>query len=223
MRAPLRLTTAVLGGEATIGTISGDRVRLKVPPATQQGQVSGSRATGCRPCQAAAPAAICTPRRTCSFPARSRREVPGARTLRRDLTALARGAKLDRSSAATRRSGASRSGSSAETFPRGSPTSVSPPSTWDRSSPAPSTAGSSEDGAGPSRVGGDAEERELSAVPISAPQGPARPEEGDRGGRRLHADRRLLHAPRREGLPRHRRPVPGGPRQASVVHPGRFR
>ena len=30
----------------------------------------------------------------------------------------------------------------------------------------------------------------------------------------LHADRRLLHAPRREGLPRPRRPVPGGPRQA---------
>ena len=39
MRATLPLTTAVLGGEATIGTIAGDRVRLKVPPATQQGQV----------------------------------------------------------------------------------------------------------------------------------------------------------------------------------------
>ena len=83
-----------------------------------------------------------------------------------------------------------------------------------RSDPDPSRDSLVEDGAGPGRVGGDAEERELSAVPISAPQGPARPEEGDRGGRRLHADRRLLHAPRREGLPRPRRPIPGGPRQA---------
>ena len=31
---------------------------------------------------------------------------------------------------------------------------------------------------------------------------------------RLHADRRLLHAPRRAGLSRPRRPIPGGPRQA---------
>ena len=58
------------------------------------------------------------------------------------------------------------------------------------------------------------EERELSADAVSTAQGPARPEEGNRGGRRFHADRCLLHAPRRDGLPRPRRPVPGEPRQA---------
>ena len=40
------------------------------------------------------------------------------------------------------------------------------------------------------------------------------PKKANRGGRRLHADRRLLHAPRREGLPRPRRPILGRPRQA---------
>ena len=33
-----------------------------------------------------------------------------------------------------------------------------------------------------------AEERQSSAVPISAPEGPARSEEGDRGSRCLHVD-----------------------------------
>ena len=66
----------------------------------------------------------------------------------------------------------------------------------------------------PGRVGGNPEERELSADAVSTAQGPARPEEGNRGGRRFHADRCLLHAPRRDGLPRPRRPVPGEPRQA---------
>ena len=63
--------------------------------------------------------------------------------------------------------------------------------------------------------GGDPEERELSAGAVSTAQRPARPEEGHRGGRRLHADRRLLHASRRDGLPRPWRPVPGEPRQAA--------
>ena len=49
--------------------------------------------------------------------------------------------------------------------------------------PDPSRDPVAEDGAGPSCVGGDAEERELSAVPISAPQREARPEEGHRGRR----------------------------------------
>ena len=39
MRAPLRLTTAVLGGEVDLRTIAGGSVTLKVPPATQPGQV----------------------------------------------------------------------------------------------------------------------------------------------------------------------------------------
>ena len=81
--------------------------------------------------------------------------------------------------------------------------------------PDPSRDSLVEDSAGPGRVGGDPEERELSAGAVSTPQRPARPEEGDRGGRRLHADRRLLHASRREGLPRPWRPVPGEPRQAA--------
>ena len=38
-RAPIRLTTAVLGGEVTVGTITGGSVTLKVPPGTQPGQV----------------------------------------------------------------------------------------------------------------------------------------------------------------------------------------
>ena len=58
-----------------------------------------------------------------------------------------------------------------------------------------------EDGAGPGRVGGEPKERELSAGPIPAPQGPARPAEGHRGRCRFHVDRRLLHAPRRDRLP----------------------
>ena len=49
---------------------------------TQQGQVSGSRATGCRPCQAAAPAAICTPRRHVQLP----RSVPKGSTRRSNAT-----------------------------------------------------------------------------------------------------------------------------------------
>ena len=81
--------------------------------------------------------------------------------------------------------------------------------------PDPSRDSLVEDSAGPGRVGGDPEERELSAGAVSTAQRPARPEEGHRGGRRLHADRRLLHASRREGLPRPWRPVPGEPRQAA--------
>ena len=80
--------------------------------------------------------------------------------------------------------------------------------------PDPSRDAVAEDNAGPGRVGGNPEERELSADAVSTAQGPARPEEGNRGGRRFHADRCLLHAPRRDGLPRPRRPVPGEPRQA---------
>ena len=38
-RAPIRLTTAVLGGEVTVGTITGGSITLKVPPGTQPGQV----------------------------------------------------------------------------------------------------------------------------------------------------------------------------------------
>ena len=39
MRAPFPLTTAVLGGEVGLRTIAGGSVTLKVPPATQPGQV----------------------------------------------------------------------------------------------------------------------------------------------------------------------------------------
>lgn len=38
-RVPLALTTAVLGGETTVQTLSGKSLRLKVPPTTQNGQV----------------------------------------------------------------------------------------------------------------------------------------------------------------------------------------
>jgi DnaJ-class molecular chaperone len=38
-RVPIPLTTAVLGGEADVKTISGKSLRLKVPPTTQNGQV----------------------------------------------------------------------------------------------------------------------------------------------------------------------------------------
>ncbi len=36
---PVPLTTAVLGGETEVSTLGGKTLRLKVPPATQQGQV----------------------------------------------------------------------------------------------------------------------------------------------------------------------------------------
>ena len=49
--------------------------------------------------------------------------------------------------------------------------------------PDPSCDPVAEDGAGPGRVGGDTEEGQLPAIPISAPQRPARPEEGDHRGR----------------------------------------
>ena len=62
--------------------------------------------------------------------------------------------------------------------------------------------------------GRDPEERKLSSGAVSAPEGSPWPEEGHRGGCRLHADRRLLHAPQREGLPRSRRPIPRRSRQA---------
>jgi DnaJ-class molecular chaperone len=39
VKAPLRVTTAVLGGEVEVPTLSGKPVRLKVPPLTQNGQV----------------------------------------------------------------------------------------------------------------------------------------------------------------------------------------
>src|SRR4051812_11544001 len=38
-RVPISLTTAVLGGEADVRTISGKSLRLKIPPTTQNGQV----------------------------------------------------------------------------------------------------------------------------------------------------------------------------------------
>ena len=76
-----------------------------------------------------------------------------------------------------------------------------------------------EDGAGPGRVGGDTEEGQLLAIAVSAHQRPARPEEGDHRGRRLHADRGLFHAPRRAGLPRPRRSLPGRPRQGARQAP----
>jgi DnaJ-class molecular chaperone len=38
-RVPVPLTTAVLGGEAEVRTLSGKPVRLKIPPMTQNGQV----------------------------------------------------------------------------------------------------------------------------------------------------------------------------------------
>ena len=39
VRVPIPLTTAVLGGEATVQTIAGKSLRLKVPPTTQHGQM----------------------------------------------------------------------------------------------------------------------------------------------------------------------------------------
>lgn len=39
MRVPVPLTTAVLGGEAQVQTLGGKSLRLRIPPATQQGQV----------------------------------------------------------------------------------------------------------------------------------------------------------------------------------------
>jgi DnaJ-class molecular chaperone len=39
VRAPVALTTAVLGGEAEITTLAGKPLRLKIPPTTQNGQV----------------------------------------------------------------------------------------------------------------------------------------------------------------------------------------
>ena len=66
-----------------------------------------------------------------------------------------------------------------------------------------------QDGAGAGRLGGDPEEWELSPGAVSAPQGPPRSEEGDRGGRCLDADRCLLHASQRDGLPRPRRTILG--------------
>ena len=36
---PVPLTTAVLGGEADVKTLSGKSLRLKIPPTTQNGQV----------------------------------------------------------------------------------------------------------------------------------------------------------------------------------------
>lgn len=39
VKVPVPLTTAVLGGEAEVGTISGKSLRLKIPPTTQLGQV----------------------------------------------------------------------------------------------------------------------------------------------------------------------------------------
>ncbi len=38
-RAPIPLTTAVLGGEADVRTLAGKSLRLKIPPTTQHGQV----------------------------------------------------------------------------------------------------------------------------------------------------------------------------------------
>ena len=57
--------------------------------------------------------------------------------------------------------------------------------------PDPSRDAVAEDGVGAGRVGGDPEERELSAGAVSTPQRPMRPEEGHCSGRSLHADRRL--------------------------------
>lgn len=46
MRAPIRLTTAVLGGEVAVRTIAGGNVTLRVPPGTQPGQVLRIRGHG---------------------------------------------------------------------------------------------------------------------------------------------------------------------------------
>jgi len=39
VRSPIPLTTAVLGGDATVQTIGGKTLRLKIPPTTQHGQM----------------------------------------------------------------------------------------------------------------------------------------------------------------------------------------
>jgi curved DNA-binding protein len=46
LRVPIPLTTAVLGGEATVQTIAGKSLRLKVPPTTQHGQMFRLRGHG---------------------------------------------------------------------------------------------------------------------------------------------------------------------------------
>ena len=67
--------------------------------------------------------------------------------------------------------------------------------------PDPSRDAVAEDDAHSSGVGSDAEERQLSASPVSPAQEPPRAEEGDRGGSRVNAHRRLRHAARRAGVP----------------------
>ena len=39
VKAPVPLTTAVLGGEAQVPTLSGKPARLRIPPLTQNGQL----------------------------------------------------------------------------------------------------------------------------------------------------------------------------------------
>jgi len=39
VKVPLALTTAVIGGEADVKTLTGKSLRLKIPPTTQHGQV----------------------------------------------------------------------------------------------------------------------------------------------------------------------------------------
>ena len=46
MRVPVPLTTAVLGGEVQVPTLSGSTLRLKVPELTQNGQVFRLRGHG---------------------------------------------------------------------------------------------------------------------------------------------------------------------------------
>ena len=45
-KVPVPLTTAVLGGEADVATLSGKSLRLKIPPTTQNGQVFRLRGHG---------------------------------------------------------------------------------------------------------------------------------------------------------------------------------
>ena len=69
-RVAVPVTTAVLGGEAQVPTISG-AVRLKIPEThAERPGVPARRATACRPSASRTSAAICTRPSTCSFPAR---------------------------------------------------------------------------------------------------------------------------------------------------------
>ena len=66
---PVPLTTAVLGGSVELVTLDGQTVRLRIPAATQPGQVFRLKGREC-PAPAGAPApATCSPRPAWQFPA----------------------------------------------------------------------------------------------------------------------------------------------------------